>query len=425
VNGGAGSIYASLAVLMGTYAAISIVRRHRTIAAIAGATGMIIVGTGFSFYKLSEVIRAVDFDAVATILGMMIIANLFEKTGLLQYAAIKGAKLARGKPSLLFIYLSLSIFAVSMIFDNTTTILIAIPLTVSLTDILGIPALPFLIGGVLVAQIGGMSTLIGSPANIIVGSAAGFSFRDFLTHLAPIGIIGCGAGLVSSLFHREFRVRPSNVDRLLAMDERGAITDRRGGRLLLLVLAGTILLFLVHDVIGLSPGIVAMIGAAAALLAVRRDFDATLKEIRWDTLLFFISLFIVVGGFRESGGVSGLNTSLAGLSGEGVYPVALFILWGSALISSVIGPVPLAIAAVPILTGIGAPLSSHLLRALLVGLGAGAVFLPIRGERGGELTRLFRSIDTPIPAGRWIRRALPVGLFICAIGSLALYLRLL
>jgi len=422
-------VYASLAVFSLTYAAISLVRPHRIVIAISGATMMIIVGTSLSFYGLPDVIHAIDFDAIALLLGMMIIANMFGKTGLFQYAAIKGAKLARGNLPLLLVYLGASVFLLSMILDNMTAILISLPVTVSLTDILGISPLPFIVGEVILAQIGGMATLIGSPGNIIIGSAAGFSFRSFLTHIAPIAIIaaGGGMGLLFYLFRRELRGRPANVNRLLGMDERGAITDRKKARRVLLVLGGIILLFLFHDAIKLTPGIVAMIGAAGALLALRPDFDTTLKEIRWDTLLFFISLFIVAGGLNASGGFSPLTRGLAGLSEGGLYTVALSLLWGSALLSSVVGTVPFAIAVLPVFTGLSSslPSVSPLFWALAIGASAGAAILPTRGKRGAAFLPLFRSLDVPIPTGRWIKSTVPVALGICAAGSLALILRLL
>jgi len=429
VNEAAVSIYASLAVFVLTYAAISLVRQHRVVMAIAGATTMIVVGTSLSFYGLPDVIAAIDFDVIALLLGMMIIADLFGKTGLFQYATIKGAKLARGKPSLLLVYLGASTFALSMIFDNTTTILIAIPVTVSLTDVLGISALPLVVGEVILAHVGGMATLIGTPANVIVGSAAAFSFRNFSTHIIPIAILGgaVGTGLFFLLFRREFKRRPANVDRLLGMDERGAITDPKRARRVLFVLSGMILLFLLHDAIGLTPGIVAMIGAAAALLVVRPDFDTTLKEVRWDMLLFFISLFIVAGGLNASGGFTFLTSGLAGMSEAGIYLVALCVLWGGALIASVVGTVPFTIAVLPIFTGLASSphTVSPLLWSLVIGAGAGAAILPTRGEGKAVLLPLFRSLDVPIPTGRWIGSTLPAALAVCVIGSLALVLRLL
>jgi len=429
VNGATISIYASLAVFSLTYLAISLVRSHRVVIAISGATTMIIVGTSLSFYSLSSVIHAIDFDAIALLLGMMIVSNLFGKTGLFQYVAIKSAKLARGDLPLLLLYLGGLAFILSMVFDNRTAILLSLPLTVSLTDILGISPLPFVVGGVVLAQIGGMATMIGSPGNIIVGSAAGFSFRSFLTHIAPIAIIAgaVGVGLLLRLFRRELRQRPANVDRLLEMDERGAITDPKKANRVLFVLGGMILLFLLHDAIGLTPGMVAMIGAASAILALRPDFDTALKEVRWDTLLFFISLFIVAGGLSASGGFSTLTDGLAGLSRGGIYPVAIALLWGGALLSSLVGAVPLTIALLPLFTGFSAssPLAPPLFWALAIGVGAGAAVSPVGGEEKASLLPLFRSLDVSIPPRLWLGSTVPIAIGICIIGSLALALRLL
>ena len=416
------SIYASLFVFIGTYIAISIVRRHRTVIAIAGATVMIILGSSLSFYHLPEVIAAIDFDAIAILLGMMVVANMFGKTGLVQYAALKGAKLAGGRPVPLFVYLGAAIFAASMVLGGTTAILIAVPVTASLADIIGITAIPFLVGEVILARIGGMATMIGNAGNVVLGSAGGPSFRGFLAHAAPIAIVvgAMGMGLVFSLFRRALRQRPSNVEQLAGIEERGAITDPRKGQRILLVLGGTLLLFLVHDLIGLTPGMVAMLGAAGALIALRPDFDAVLKEVRWDILLFFISLFVIVGGLEASGGFAGLASGLAGLDEGTLYPISIALLWGTAAVSSAVGPVPFAIAILPGIAG-----SAPLFWAVVIGIAAGGVLIPFRSERGGMILSLFRSLDTPIPTGRWLKAALPAGLALCAVGSLALILRLL
>jgi len=379
VSQSAVSIYASLFVFIGTYIAISIVRRHRTVIAIAGATVMIILGSSLSFYHLPEVIAAIDFDAIAILLGMMVVANMFGKTGLVQYAALKGAKLAGGRPVPLFVYLGAAIFAASMVLGGTTAILIAVPVTASLADIIGITALPFLVGEVILARIGGMATMIGNAGNVVLGSAGGPSFRGFLAHAAPIAIVvgAMGMGLLLPLFRRALRQRPSNVEQLAGIEERGAITDPRKGQRILLVLGGTLLLFLVHDLIGLTPGMVAMLGAAGALIALRPDFDAVLKEVRWDILLFFISLFVIVGGLEASGGFAGLASGLS-----------IALLWGTAAVSSAVGPVPFAIAILPGIAG-----SAPLFWAVVIGIAAGGVLIPFRSER----TRGDDPLPLPLP----------------------------
>ena len=163
-----------------TYVGILSERIHRTIVALAGAVLMVAIGSWFSFYDMHRAVDAIDFDTITLLFGMMIVVGLLAETGFFQYLAIRAAKLARGKPWLLLLYLGLVTSLVSMVLANVTTIIIMIPVTLSIADILGISPMPFLISAVLLSNIGGVATLIGDPPNILIGSAAGFSFTDFL-----------------------------------------------------------------------------------------------------------------------------------------------------------------------------------------------------------------------------------------------------
>jgi len=170
-----------------TYVGIFLERVHRAIVALSGAALMIALGTWFSFYSTHEAVLSVDYNTITLLMGMMIVVGLFQETGFFQYLAIRAAKLAKGRPWLLLVYLGLVTSVVSMVLDNVTTIIIIVPVTVSVADILGISPLPFLMGEVLLSNIGGVATLIGDPPNILIGSAAGFGFVDFLTHWPSTG----------------------------------------------------------------------------------------------------------------------------------------------------------------------------------------------------------------------------------------------
>lgn len=252
----------SLLVFACTYVGILLEKIHRTIIALLGAVAMIAVGTWFSFYEVDQAIGSIDFNTISLLLGMMIVVGLFKETGFFQYLAIKAAKLAGGKPWLLLVYLGLVTSLLSMVLDNVTTIIIVVPVTVSLTDILGVPVTPFLMSEVVLSNIGGVATLIGDPPNILIGSAAGFSFTDFLTHLAPIVVLAwlLAQGLLLFIFRGSLAQKPANVDHLMAMDARRSIADPLTANRMLKVLGFTILLFLVHDRIGLDPGLVALFG---------------------------------------------------------------------------------------------------------------------------------------------------------------------
>jgi len=317
---------------------------------------MIAVGRWLSFYPVEEAVSWIDFNTISLLLGMMIVVAIFARTGFFEYLAIKAAKMARGKPWLLFIYLGLVTAVLSAVLDNVTTVLILIPVTLSVTQVLGLPPIPFLLGEVLSSNIGGTATLVGDPPNILIASAAKFSFADFLTHISPIVVVAwiVAQGVLLFVFRSSFRAKPRETVELVSLDAGSAIVDRRTMQRMLVVLLGAILLFLFHGSIGLDPGWVAMFAACAGLLWVRPDFDYVLKAIEWDVLLFFAALFVVVGGLEAAGLLRVVGQAVLGLTDLGMLPVSLMVLWGSALLSGIISNVPLTIAVCPVIASLRA-----------------------------------------------------------------------
>jgi Na+/H+ antiporter NhaD/arsenite permease-like protein len=407
-----------------TYVGILAERIHRTIVALAGAVLMVAIGGWFSFYDMHRAVDAIDFDTITLLFGMMIVVGLFTETGFFQYLAIRAAKLARGKPWLLLLYLGLVTSLVSMVLDNVTTIIIMIPVTLSMAD--GISPMPFLISAVLLSNIGGVATLIGDPPNILIGSAAGFSFTDFLTHLAPIVIVAwISAQLILLFLFRSFLKRkPKNVDRLMGMNERQAITDPLTTSRMLKVLGITVFLYLIHDKIGLEPGLVALIGACLGLLWIRPKLDQLLRNVHWDVLLFFIALFVIVGGLEAGGILTLAGRGILLLTGHGMAVAALVILWVSAFASGVLSNVPFTIAMLPILKGLasqGIPIGP-LWWALALGVGFGANMTPIGAASNVFVVSLADSVGKPLTFKEWLRNGSTVAFATCAVGSVALLL---
>ncbi|MFC2077553.1 SLC13 family permease [Candidatus Bipolaricaulota bacterium] len=415
---------ASLLIFVLTYLGIFAEKIHRAIIAIAGGAAMIVLGSWLSFYDAHDAVRAVDFDTITLLFGMMLVVGLFKETGFFQYLAIRAAKLARGKPWLLLITLGLVTSLVSMVLDNVTTIIIIVPVTISLADVLGISALPFVMAEVLLSNIGGVATLIGDPPNILIGSAAGFSFLDFLTHLAPIVFVVwiLSQGLLLLIFRKELRRRPTNVERLLTMDAKRAIVDRPTTRRMLIALGITIVLFLIHDTIGLEPGLVALVGASIGLLWVRPNFENVLKEVHWDVLLFFISLFIIVGGLEASGIIGSIGTGIAFLADQGIYLAVIVVLWVGALASGVVSNVPFTIAFLPILKGLAAQgiAVTPLWWALAIGVGFGANLTPLGSAANVVVLSLSDSIGERISFRRWLGTGTWVGLASCSAATVLL-----
>jgi len=414
----------SLLVFVLTYLGIFLTKTHRTIVALAGAAAMIALGSWLSFYEPETAVRSVDFDTITLLFGMMLVVGLFKATGFFQYLAIRAAQLARGRPWLLLITLGLVTSVVSMVLDNVTTIIIVVPVTISLADVLGISSFPFIMAEVLLSNIGGVATLIGDPPNILIGSAAGFSFLDFLVHLAPIVLIVwvLSQGLLLLIFRKDLLRRSSNVERLMAMDARRAIVDQKTMHRMIVALGITIVLFLAHEAIGLEPGLVAVIGASIGLLWVRPDFDKVLKEVHWDVLLFFIALFVIVGGLEASSVIGTIGKGVALLADHGIYLAVIVVLWVGALASGVVSNVPFTIAFLPVLKGLavhGIP-AAPLWWALAIGVGFGANLTPFGSAANVVVLSLSDSIGERLTFRRWLGSGTWVGLASCGIATIAL-----
>ena len=272
-------IIVSTTLFLVTYAGILTESVHRTVVVLLGSIGMLCIGSWLSFYGPNQAAEATDPNTIALLLGMMIIVSLFRRTGFFEYLAVKAAKLARGRLWLLFVLLGLATSVVSMLLDNVTTIILMIPITLSIADILDVPATPFLIGEVMLSNIGGVATLIGDPPNILIGSAAGLTFTDFVVHLMPVVLIvwSVVVGFFLLSYRSVLSTPPQNLDLLAEMDERRALTDPKTTRRMLIVLGATVVLFFVHDQIGLESGIVALLGATAGLVTVWPDIRETLE----------------------------------------------------------------------------------------------------------------------------------------------------
>jgi len=418
----------SILLFVVTYVGILSGKIHRTIVALSGAVLMIAVGTWFSFYDVHQAVEAIDFGTIMLLFGMMIVVGLFKGTGFFEYMAIRAAKIANGKLWLLLVYLGLVTSLVSMVLDNVTTIIIMIPVTLSMADILKISPIPFLISEVLLSNIGGVATFIGDPPNILIGSAAGFSFTDFLTHLAPIVVVVWVIAqlVLIFLFRADLTGKPENVERLMAMDERRAIIDPVTTGRMLKVLGITILLYFVHDRIGLEPGLVALIGASFGLLWVRPNIDEVLSHIHWDVLLFFVSLFVIVGGLEAGGILVVAGRGIGLLVGHGMLLAALVVLWVSALASGVISNVPFTIAMLPIFKGLasqGIPVDV-LWWALALGVGFGANLTPVGAAANVFFISVSDSMGEPFSFRRWLSSGSVISVTSCIVGSLALILAL-
>lgn len=300
--------------------------------------------------KLDTFARYSNFDVVFTLAGMMLLVNLLSGTGLFQYIAIKCAKLAKGLPVRTMILLVLATAVLSAFLDNVTTILLVAPVTLLVTNELGVPPVPFLMAETMASNIGGTATLIGDPPNLIIGSVAQLDFAAFLINLAWfIGIVLVVYCICLWCYYsKRMKVTVEKRALIMELNEEAAITNRhnlrRGGIVMLLTIVG----FLLHGLVGLQPCVVAMTGAALALLLCKVDVDHSLEKIEWSTLFFFMALFILVCGAEQCGLMAKIENVLKLMNGWSVLAIVLTIMWGSAIAAAVMNNVSFTAAMVTV-----------------------------------------------------------------------------
>jgi Na+/H+ antiporter NhaD/arsenite permease-like protein len=368
-------------ILAGAYALIFSEKMHRTIAALGGAVVMVLAGEFVGFYDQERALSAVDANTMLLLLGMMLLVALLRPTGGFEYLAIRLAKLSAASPRRLLVYLTLAVSVLSMFLDNVTTVIIFAPLTVLITRMLSLNPAPFLMAEAMLSNIGGASTLVGDPPNIMIGSAASLDFNAFLVHLLPIivPVWLVTVGLMLVLFRRELRYPPGGRTeaRALALDldETKAIKDPAVLRHVMLAMAIVIGLFFVHHHLNLYPAFVAFIGLGIALALVRPDPEDLLKQAEWPVLLFFAALFVMVGGVEASGLLDLVGEQLAHMAHDPsqLLWTALMLMWIAALVSAVVDNIPFTVTMIPIVAGLqakGLPVEP-LWWALAIGVGLG------------------------------------------------------
>ncbi len=398
---------------------------HRTIIALVAALLMIVVGTYAGFYSQEQALEVIDFNTLGLLMGMMLLVALLEPTGFFQYLAIWGGKLSRGQPVRLLIMLGAVTSIVSMFLDNVTTIVLIAPVTILICEILGYNTQPFLISEAILSNTGGVATLVGDPPNILIASAAGFSFNDFLVHSLPIVIVTWFVALavLNLLFRKEFQSlkNKTNHEALMQLEPKSVLKDLKTTRKVLVVIILAFFGFLLESVIHLEPSTIAFTSAAIALLWVRPpDLKHTLNLIEWDILIFFGALFVMVGGLEKAGVLHIFTQALTEFAHLHPLVLGVGLIWIVAIISSFVDNIPITIALIPVLQELGTLGFdiTPLWWALVFGAGLGGNGTIIGSTANVIVTSLSEKTRNPITPALWNKKGLPVMLATCFTASL-------
>ncbi len=390
---------------------IALERLHNTMAALLGAAivlGVSFVGRplnpGLFILDFEQALQYVDFDVIFLVMGMMIVVGILETTGVFQWTAYQAYRLSRGRAWVLVIILMLLTSVASAMLDNVTTMLLMTPITLEIALALGINPLSLVLPEVLASNIGGISTLIGTPTNILIGSYADIGFGDFLVNLTP-GVLLAQVALtvyVLVIYRRQYRqvsggLSPAMIERLKA---DGRITQpdvlAKAGVIFIL----TLLLFVVGERIHLVPAVTAILGAVFMLLVVGTDVQEMLKVVDWTTLVFFIALFMVIGAIQEVGLISMIAAGIKQLVGENLGFSLMIVIWAGAMLSGLIDNIPFTAAMLPVVGYLTRTIPAASSKVLFYGLAVGSAM-------GGNAT-LIGSSPNMVTAGITERAGYPV-----------------
>ncbi len=346
----------AVSILLVVYGVIMAEKFNRAVLSLLGAGLMILCGV----LTQQQAVAGIDFNTIGLLTGMMVIVSISQKTGMFQYVAIKSAKAVKGDPWGILVMLSVVTAVFSAFLDNVTTVLLIAPVTLLITDALGIKPYPFLFAQILASNIGGTATLIGDPPNIMIGSAAGLSFYEFLVNLAPITPLIMLVTILAIwvMFGRGLHATDEAKALVMEFNEDDAIQDIPLLKKSLFVLASVIGGFTVAHSFHLEPASIAMFGAALLLLlqtwgqdlhAKDHAYEGIMAEVEWTTIFFFVGLFIIVTGVEHTGVIEMLAHKTLELTGGDFNATAGAILWVSAIASALIDNIPFVATMIPLI----------------------------------------------------------------------------
>jgi Na+/H+ antiporter NhaD/arsenite permease-like protein len=417
-------------VLLSVYIALSFELVHRAVIALfgAGIIIMIIAADSFEF-----AINSVDFNTIGLLLGMMIIVAILAETGIFQYIGIKLSKISKGSLYTLLVLLGTFTAVSSMFIDNVTSVLLMVPVTISIFRILNLSPIPFILAQVLTSNVGGAATLIGDPPNILIGSAANIDFNSFIIYLGPAVAISFAASLVllRLLFRKELKAKPQHLDELMRRDENIFIAEKKGlMKKSLAVLSAVIVLFVILGGYHVEPSIIALGGAGTLMLITRANPERVFHEVDWTTLIFFTGIFIIIGGAVEAGMIDILSKGALGITGGEPWTTFFMVIWLSAIASAFVDNIPFTATMIPLISTLsqnesisaafGGFAINPLWWALALGAGLGGNGTLIGSSAGIIAVGLSEKQGYNITFNRFLKVGFPFMILTTAIASIVL-----
>lgn len=341
----------SIIIFVGVYALIIWDKLDRAVVALSGAMLMVLLGV----INQDNAFASIDYNTIGLLVAMMIIVMIMKRTGIFEYLGIKMVKSSKADPFKLLILLCITTGVFSALLDNVTTILLILPIILSVTERLKLHPVPFIIAAIFSSNVGGTATLIGDPPNIMIGSQAGLNFIDFLINDAVIAfpILIIVAFLFAFIYRKQLVADESVKCVIMELDENACIKDSALLKKCLVVFVLVIVGFLLHGALGYESSTIALTGAVILLAIAGQSTEEILMEVEWKTIFFFSGLFILVGGIEATGVISMLAKGVIDLTGGDLFLTAMAILWVSAIASAFIDNIPFVATMIPLILQMG------------------------------------------------------------------------
>ncbi len=397
--------------------------------AMLGALVMLVVGQSYGFYNPEQAFEAVDWNVVFLLAAMMSIVAIMIKTGGFEVLATKIGQIAKGRQFLLLAMLGTAVTVISLLLDNVTTVVIFGPLIVLICQKMKVNAIPYLMAAALLSDTGGVATLVGDPPNLMIGSAANIAFTPFVQKMGLIVLVAW----LGTLFFLRLLFK-SDLDKKAEGTFTDVVTykDKSLWNKSLMVLALMVVLFIIHNQIHWEPWMVAVVGLIVlALLAKSLEFEEVMHEVEIPLLMFFIALFMIVGGVENSEFLQYLGQFIIPFVKEDFLTACIVLMWVAAIMSAAIDNIPFTAAMIPIILSLEAQgiNVAALWWCLALGVGMGGngthigstanVYIVTVSER---LARQEGNPDLAITPLVWAKKGLPVMILTLLICTAIMYL---
>ncbi len=429
------SVLVSASLLILAYIFIALEKIPKVTIALLGGALTILLGLVSQTKALGDginphyFINFIDFNVIFLLVSMMVIVSITTRSGVFNWIANELLKFTKGHPVKVLCALGLFTAITSAFLDNVTTVILIMPITFAIAKKLDIDPIPFLLTEIFSSNIGGTATLIGDPPNIIIGSAGGLSFIDFVKELTPvIFVIMCVVlTVLAFIFRKKLHASQDKMDEVAQIDNSHTITDKALMIRSTLVLALVILGFMLHDVTHIETCVVAMLGAS--ILLIFEKPNEILQDVEWNTIFFFIGLFIIIGGLEASGGIKLMAEWILKVTQGSQAATSMIILWASGVISGIIDNIPYTATMAPMLVEIektmGATYAYPLWWALSLGACLGGNMTIIGAAANVIVSENAAKSGHPISFMRFLKYGIAVVAISLTISSAYIYLRFL